>query len=67
MANSAAIGWDSEFAIGDGGSPEVFTAVAEVTSISPANISRDTVDATHIRPRRGANMWWALTNLAKYR
>lgn len=48
MATSAAIGHGSAFAIGDGGGPEVFTDVAEVFAITPPNLTRDTVDATHM-------------------
>lgn len=48
MATSVTIGHGSAFAIGDGGGPEVFTDLAEVTGITPPNISRDTVDATHM-------------------
>lgn len=48
MATSVTIGHGSTFSIGDGGGPEVFTAVAEVASITPPNVSRDTVDATHM-------------------
>ena len=47
-ASSAIIGYGSTFAIGDGGGPETFTAVAEVTSITPPNYSRDAVDVTHM-------------------
>jgi predicted secreted protein len=46
--SDAAIGHGSAFAIGDGAGPEVFTEVAEVTSITPPNFVRDTVDATHM-------------------
>ena len=48
MATSAAIGHGSTFAVGDGGSPEVFTAFAEVVTITPPQLVRDTVDATHM-------------------
>lgn len=48
MATNAAIGHGATFAKGDGGGSEVFTALAEVTSITPPNLSRDTVDATHM-------------------
>lgn len=44
----AAIGYGSQFAIGDGGDPEVFTPVAEVFEITPADLTADTVDATHM-------------------
>ena len=41
------IGYGVAFARGDGASPEVFTALAEITNITPPQLSRDTVDATH--------------------
>lgn len=44
----AAIGYLSEFRLGDGASPEVFTAVAEVFSITPPSDAADVVDATHM-------------------
>lgn len=48
MATQASIGHGSSFAAGDGGSPEVFSVFAEVTAITPPNMVRDTVDATHM-------------------
>jgi hypothetical protein len=42
----ARIGHGSTFKIGNSASPEVFTAVAEVLSISGPAIARDAVDAT---------------------
>lgn len=48
MATLAAIGHGAKFEIGDGGGPEVFTEVAEVTGITPAAFSRDVPDATHM-------------------
>ena len=33
--------------IGDGGDPETFTAIAEVSSISGPGLSLDTIDVTH--------------------
>ena len=45
---AADTGYGSTFAIGDGASPEVFTVVAEVTSITPPSRSRDVEDATHL-------------------
>jgi len=44
----ASIGYLSEFRLGDGGSPETFTAVAEVFSITPPSDTVDVVDATHM-------------------
>ena len=45
-ATTAAIGYGSEFAIGDGADPEVFTKVAEVTAITPLGMTRDAEEAT---------------------
>lgn len=47
MATSARIGYQTLFKSGNGASPEVFTTLAEVTSITPPAMARDTVDATH--------------------
>jgi hypothetical protein len=44
----ASIGYGSEFRLGDGSSPEVFTAVAEVFSITPPSDTVDVIDATHM-------------------
>lgn len=48
-ATEAAIGYGSKFAIGDGADPEVFTDVAEVTSITPPSDTIDVIDATHMQ------------------
>lgn len=48
MATQAAIGHGVQFKIGNGATPEVFTAVAEVTNVTPPGMSRDAVDATHM-------------------
>jgi hypothetical protein len=45
----ASIGYLSEFRLGDGASPEVFTAVAEVFAITPPSDTVDVVDATHMQ------------------
>lgn len=47
MTTQARIGYGTLFKIGNGASPEVFTAVAEVTGIKPPNFSRDAIDASH--------------------
>ena len=47
-ASSAIIGYGATFAIGDGGGPETFTALAEVTNITLPNYTRDAVDVTHM-------------------
>lgn len=46
---AAKIGYDSTYAIGNGADPEVFTVVAEVTSISPPGRTRDVSEATHLQ------------------
>jgi len=33
---------------GDGGGPETFTSIAELTSVSGPNLSMDTIDVTHM-------------------
>lgn len=48
MATNADIGHGSSFAYGDGASPELFTAIAEVTSITPPSDNIDIIDATHM-------------------
>ena len=45
---SAVIGKGTLFKRGDGASPEVFTTVAEVKSISGPELSRDTLDVTNM-------------------
>lgn len=49
MKTEARIGHGSKFQTGDGNSPEAFTDMAEVTSITPPNMSRDSVDASHMQ------------------
>ena len=53
MPTQAAIGHGVLFRIGNAGSPEVFTAVAEVTSVKPPNMARDAIDATHSESPEG--------------
>jgi len=48
MATQVTIGHGTSFGVGDGGSPQVFTDFAEVVSITPPQMVRDTVDATHM-------------------
>jgi hypothetical protein len=48
MATNAAIGYGSAFAVGDGGSPEVFTDLGEIITITGPAPVRETVDATHM-------------------
>jgi len=47
MTTSAKIGYGTLFQILTSTGPNVWTSVAEVTSITPPGLSRDTVDATH--------------------
>jgi predicted secreted protein len=48
MAASAAIlGFGTTFSIGNGASPEVFTALGEVTYVKPPSVAIQTVDVTH--------------------
>lgn len=48
MSTDAKIGHGVLFKIGNGASPEVFTTVAEATSITPPGPSRDAIDVTHM-------------------
>lgn len=41
-------GYGTVFAVGDGGGPEVFTAIAEVLTVPFPGFSRDMLDATHM-------------------
>lgn len=43
----ASIGHGSQFYVGKDSSPIVWTAIAEVTSITPPSVVRDVIDATH--------------------
>lgn len=54
MTTSARIGYGTLFKIGDGASPEVFTAFAEVTKIKPMAFKVDSVEATHQQSPSGA-------------
>lgn len=46
---NASTGYNATFGIGDGADPEVFTAVAEVISITPPSMQRDVEEATHLK------------------
>lgn len=46
---SAITGYGSKFGRGDGASPEVFTDIAECINITPPQLSRETVDGTHLQ------------------
>lgn len=45
---NAVIGYGTTFAFGDGADPEVFTALAEVTDITPPSDSIDIIETTHM-------------------
>lgn len=47
MTTEARIGHGTLFQTGDDASPEVWTTLAEVVSITPPNMSRDSIDASH--------------------
>lgn len=47
--SDADVGLGATIERGDGASPETFTAVAEVTSISGPSLSRESVDVTHLK------------------
>ncbi|MEW7009490.1 phage tail tube protein [Lentilitoribacter sp. EG35] len=48
MTTEAEIGHGSEWRRGDGADPEVFTKLAEITSINGISVTKDTEDATHM-------------------
>lgn len=50
---TADTGFSAAFAIGDGAATEVFTAVAEVMSITPPGQTREAIDATHLTSANG--------------
>lgn len=49
MTTQAAIGYGVLLKLGNAATPETFTTVAEVTSITPPGFSRDSVDVTHMQ------------------
>jgi len=53
MTTNAIPGYGTLLKKGDGGSPEAFTTVVEVTEINPPELSLKTDDATH----HGSNGW----------
>jgi predicted secreted protein len=52
--SDAVLGYGTLFQTSDGGSPAVWSTVAEVTMIVPPNPSRDNVDLSH---ENGPNEW----------
>lgn len=53
MASAAFWAAGSLFQAGDGGGSEVFTSLAEVTKLTPTNMSRDDIDVTHTLSANG--------------
>lgn len=53
MATSAKIGYGAQFKRSNGDTPVTYTAVGEVTDITPVAMSKDTVDATHMASPNG--------------
>jgi len=47
MSTSAKIGYGVLLKVGNGATPEVFTAIAELTNISGPGLTLDAVEATH--------------------
>lgn len=47
-ATAADIGYNSTFAI-ESATPDTFTVVAEITDVTPPNLTRGAVDATHLK------------------
>jgi predicted secreted protein len=47
-ASSARSGYGTTLQVGDGASPEAYTAIAEVFRISGVGVSRDTIEVTHL-------------------
>lgn len=48
-AGEAFHGYGSQLLVGDGASPEVFEAIADVLSITPGDMSTATIQKTHLR------------------
>ena len=48
-ANDGAIGYGAELAVGQGDSPETFTSIPVVMTITPGAMTTGVVDATHLR------------------
>lgn len=53
MTTSARIGFGIKFQTGNGAAPEVFSDMAEVTNVTPPNMARDSIDATHEQSTNG--------------
>lgn len=48
-AEDAIHGYGAQLMVGDGGTPEVFEAIAGVVSITPGEMSTADIDRTHLR------------------
>lgn len=48
-AGEAFIGYGSQFLVGQGDSPETFTAAPDINSITPGDMTTGIVDITHLR------------------
>lgn len=48
-AGEAFVGYGSQLMVGDGASPEVFEAIADVEKITPGEMSTNVVEKTHLR------------------
>ncbi len=49
MAADGELGYGTKFQTGNGSSPETFTDLAFVTSITAPNLSRDSIDVSHMQ------------------
>lgn len=49
MPADGELGYGAKFQTGNGSSPESFTDLAYVTSITPPNMSRDAIDVSHMQ------------------
>lgn len=47
-ASQATDGAGSTLEVGDGASPEIFTAIAEITTITPGAMSTESIETTHL-------------------
>lgn len=67
MADSqAALGYGSVFQISDANSPDLFTDVAEITSIKPPAYKADQIDVTHMQsPNRSREFISGLNDLGE--
>jgi hypothetical protein len=52
-AGEAIVGYGAQLLVGNGASPEVFEAIADVMTITPGEISSAIIDKTHLRSPDG--------------